>query len=196
VRRCRASLPGESVLALRYQQPRFGGAVRGLPGKPPRPHRCLRDTDPWLHLPQMPSCRTASSDQRMVHDLVLRGTNLTDELALNHVSFLKDVAPLPGETSPCRTAWVSEQTKEVGVSRRATSPSRNQRGQPPRADDPRRTDEAEPWHQQRQFRQPVLGLAWNAARRGVDLLRARLGSEHSPRRRAPGDIRIAVAARP
>lgn len=28
--------------------------------------------------------------------VLLRGTNLTDELARNHVSFLKDVAPLPG----------------------------------------------------------------------------------------------------
>lgn len=31
-----------------------------------------------------------------VYDLLLRGTNLTDELAFNHVSFLKEVAPLPG----------------------------------------------------------------------------------------------------
>jgi iron complex outermembrane receptor protein len=29
-------------------------------------------------------------------DLVLRGTNLTDEEARNHVSFLKDQVPLPG----------------------------------------------------------------------------------------------------
>ena len=33
---------------------------------------------------------------RTVHDIVLTGTNLTDELAYNHVSFLKEVAPLPG----------------------------------------------------------------------------------------------------
>jgi iron complex outermembrane receptor protein len=32
----------------------------------------------------------------LVHDLVLRGTNLTDEEARSHLSFLKDVAPLPG----------------------------------------------------------------------------------------------------
>lgn len=32
----------------------------------------------------------------LVHDLVLRGTNLTDEEGRNHVSFLKDLAPLPG----------------------------------------------------------------------------------------------------
>jgi iron complex outermembrane receptor protein len=31
-----------------------------------------------------------------VLDLVLRGRNLTDEEARNHVSYLKDVAPLPG----------------------------------------------------------------------------------------------------
>jgi iron complex outermembrane recepter protein len=31
-----------------------------------------------------------------VLDLLLRATNLTDERAFNHVSFLKDVAPLPG----------------------------------------------------------------------------------------------------
>ena len=31
-----------------------------------------------------------------VLDLILRGRNLTDEEARNHVSFLKDVAPLPG----------------------------------------------------------------------------------------------------
>jgi iron complex outermembrane receptor protein len=32
----------------------------------------------------------------VVHSLLLAGTNLTDELARNHVSYLKDVAPLPG----------------------------------------------------------------------------------------------------
>jgi len=33
---------------------------------------------------------------RTVTDVILRGRNLTDEEARNHVSFLKDVAPLPG----------------------------------------------------------------------------------------------------
>jgi iron complex outermembrane receptor protein len=32
----------------------------------------------------------------LVHELALRGTNLSDEEARNHVSFLKEVAPLPG----------------------------------------------------------------------------------------------------
>lgn len=38
-----------------------------------------------------------------VHDLVLSGRNLTDELALNHVSFLKEMAPLPGRD--IRLTW-------------------------------------------------------------------------------------------
>lgn len=33
---------------------------------------------------------------RTAHDILLRGTNLTDELARSHVSPLKEVAPLPG----------------------------------------------------------------------------------------------------
>ncbi len=33
---------------------------------------------------------------RMVHDILLRGTNLTDELARSHVSPLKETVPLPG----------------------------------------------------------------------------------------------------
>jgi iron complex outermembrane receptor protein len=33
---------------------------------------------------------------RTVHELILRGRNLTDEAAYNHVSFLKVAAPLPG----------------------------------------------------------------------------------------------------
>ncbi|HUP00089.1 MAG TPA: TonB-dependent receptor [Gemmatimonadota bacterium] len=32
----------------------------------------------------------------LVHDLILRGANLTDAEARNHVSFLKELAPLPG----------------------------------------------------------------------------------------------------
>ena len=32
----------------------------------------------------------------LVHDVSLVGTNLTDELARNSVSFIKDQAPLPG----------------------------------------------------------------------------------------------------
>lgn len=33
---------------------------------------------------------------RLVHEISLRGTNLTDQEARNHVSLLKDIAPLPG----------------------------------------------------------------------------------------------------
>lgn len=34
--------------------------------------------------------------RNVMHELIIRGTNLTDEDARNHVSFLKEVAPLPG----------------------------------------------------------------------------------------------------
>ena len=33
---------------------------------------------------------------RMVHEFLLRGRNLSNEVAYNHVSFLKFQAPLPG----------------------------------------------------------------------------------------------------
>jgi iron complex outermembrane receptor protein len=32
----------------------------------------------------------------VAHELMVRGSNLTDADARNHVSFLKDVVPLPG----------------------------------------------------------------------------------------------------
>jgi iron complex outermembrane receptor protein len=32
----------------------------------------------------------------VTHDFVLRGTNLADQEARNHTSFLKELAPLPG----------------------------------------------------------------------------------------------------
>jgi iron complex outermembrane receptor protein len=32
----------------------------------------------------------------LAHDLIFHGRNLTDEVARNHVSFLKELAPLPG----------------------------------------------------------------------------------------------------
>ena len=35
-----------------------------------------------------------------VHDFVLRGTNLTDEEARSHTSFLKELAPFPGREIP------------------------------------------------------------------------------------------------
>lgn len=34
--------------------------------------------------------------ERIIYDVLLRGNNLTDEEARNHVSFLKDLVPLPG----------------------------------------------------------------------------------------------------
>jgi iron complex outermembrane receptor protein len=42
---------------------------------------------------------------RSVVELVLRGTNLTDAEARNHVSFLKDLAPLPGRDIRLGVKW-------------------------------------------------------------------------------------------
>ena len=33
---------------------------------------------------------------RVTHDLLIRGSNLTNQEARNHTSFLKELAPLPG----------------------------------------------------------------------------------------------------
>jgi iron complex outermembrane recepter protein len=51
-------------------------------------------TDGYTFLNAMLRCRLFSGT--LVHDLFARGTNLTNELARNHVSPLKDLAPLPG----------------------------------------------------------------------------------------------------
>lgn len=42
---------------------------------------------------------------RQAWDLFLRGTNLTDELARVHTSFLKDVSPLPGRNFTAGVRW-------------------------------------------------------------------------------------------
>jgi len=51
-------------------------------------------TDGHTLLNASASYRIVSGD--LVSEIVLRGTNLTDEEARNHVSFLKDLVPLPG----------------------------------------------------------------------------------------------------
>ncbi|HEV8630753.1 MAG TPA: TonB-dependent receptor [Thermoanaerobaculia bacterium] len=81
--------------ALRYQHPRWGAAIEGYRvSRQDRIGAFETSTPGYTFLNAELSYRLFG--ERLVHDLVLRGTNLTDELALNHVSFLKDVAPLPG----------------------------------------------------------------------------------------------------
>jgi iron complex outermembrane receptor protein len=42
---------------------------------------------------------------RQAWDIFVRGTNLTDELARVHTSFLKDVSPLPGRNLTAGVRW-------------------------------------------------------------------------------------------
>jgi iron complex outermembrane receptor protein len=81
--------------AIRYQ----GDALWGLVGlrharKQDRISEFETETDGYTLLEAAVGYRFFFGG--MVNDLILRGTNLTDEEARNHVSFLKDVAPLPG----------------------------------------------------------------------------------------------------
>ena len=52
------------------------------------------ETDGYTLLDASFGYRIFSGD--LVHDLVLQGTNLTDQEARPHTSFLKELAPLPG----------------------------------------------------------------------------------------------------
>ncbi|HEV8611786.1 MAG TPA: TonB-dependent receptor [Thermoanaerobaculia bacterium] len=85
---------------------RFGGAIRyqgeafwGLVGvrharKQDRISEFETETDGFTLLEAAVGYRFFFGG--VVNDVILRGTNLTDEEARNHVSFLKDVAPMPG----------------------------------------------------------------------------------------------------
>jgi iron complex outermembrane receptor protein len=53
-------------------------------------------TDGYAMLDASCGWRIVARDR--VHDVIVAGTNLADELAENHVSFLKDVTPLPGRS--------------------------------------------------------------------------------------------------
>ena len=87
--------PRRFLAGLRYQGDKLGAGVEAR--KVDRQDRVganETETSGYTLVNAQVSYRLFSD--RLVHDLVLRGTNLTDELARNHVSFLKDVAPLPG----------------------------------------------------------------------------------------------------
>jgi iron complex outermembrane receptor protein len=43
---------------------------------------------------------------RQVHEVMLRGSNLTDEVALNHVSRFKEIVPLPGRDISLIYRWI------------------------------------------------------------------------------------------
>ena len=70
-----------------------GGPRRGL--EQDRIGAFERPTDGYTFLNASLGYRFFVGRTRIL-DLVLRGTNLTDEEGRNHVSFLKDMVPLPG----------------------------------------------------------------------------------------------------
>jgi iron complex outermembrane receptor protein len=87
--------PLRAGIGLRYQ----GSSVWGLlelrhTSKQDRIAPFETETDGFDWLNASVGCRLFTG--AVVHDLVLRGTNLTDKLGRNAVSPLKDVVPLPG----------------------------------------------------------------------------------------------------
>ncbi|HEY7216666.1 MAG TPA: TonB-dependent receptor [Thermoanaerobaculia bacterium] len=87
--------PRRYRLGLHYRGDRFQGLVEGV-----RAERQDRISEFETATPGY-TLLNANLGYRLIagnviYDLLLRGNNLTDELAFNHVSFLKEVAPLPG----------------------------------------------------------------------------------------------------
>jgi iron complex outermembrane receptor protein len=82
-------------VGLHYESPRWTGLLemRGA-AEQDRIGAFERPTDGYTLLNASLAWRAFFG--RSVLELMLRGTNLTDEEARNHVSFLKDMAPLPG----------------------------------------------------------------------------------------------------
>lgn len=82
-------------LGLRYQGTRFGAALQTEHvARQGRAAENETETPGYALVDAEVSARWFSGS--LVHDVVLRAANLGNQLALNHVSFLKEVAPLPG----------------------------------------------------------------------------------------------------
>lgn len=87
--------PRRYRLGFHYRGERLSGIVEGLRvDEQDRVARFERPTEGYTLVSASVGYRffTASA----IYDLLLRGTNLTDEEARNHVSFLKDLVPMPG----------------------------------------------------------------------------------------------------
>lgn len=82
-------------LGFHYRGERLSGIVEGLRvEEQDRVAAFERPTEGYTLLNASVGYRFFTS--RAVYDVLLRGTNLTDEEARNHVSFLKDLVPMPG----------------------------------------------------------------------------------------------------
>ena len=87
--------PRRYRLGFHYRGERLSGIVEGLRvEEQDRVAALERPTGGYTLLNASVGCRFFTS--AAVYDLLLRGTNLTDEEARNHVSFLKDLVPMPG----------------------------------------------------------------------------------------------------
>lgn len=82
-------------LGFHYRGERLQGLIEGeRVEEQDRVAAFERPTDGYNLLNASVGYRFFAAD--LVYDVLLRGTNLTDEEARNHVSFLKDLVPLPG----------------------------------------------------------------------------------------------------
>ena len=87
--------PARYRLALHYRGDRLQGKIEGQKvAEQDRVADLETKTDGYTLLSADVSYRFLVGSS--VIDLLVRGTNLTDELARNHVSFVKDAAPLAG----------------------------------------------------------------------------------------------------
>ncbi|HBL29882.1 MAG TPA: TonB-dependent receptor [Acidobacteria bacterium] len=87
--------PQRFRLGLHYQGEKLQGLIEGQRvEKQDRVAAFERPTEGYTLLNASVGYRFFTAS--MVYDVLLRGSNLTDEEARNHVSFLKDLVPLPG----------------------------------------------------------------------------------------------------
>lgn len=87
--------PRRYRLGFHYRGERLSGIAEGVRvEEQDRVAELERPTEGYTLLNASVGYRFFTS--RAVYDLLLRGTNLTDEEARNHVSFLKDLVPMPG----------------------------------------------------------------------------------------------------
>lgn len=87
--------PRRYRLGFHYRGERLSGIVEGLRVEEQnRVAAFERPTEGYTLLNASVGYRFFTS--RAVYDVLLRGTNLTDEEARNHVSFLKELVPMPG----------------------------------------------------------------------------------------------------
>lgn len=90
--------PARARLGVRYQGPLFWTLIQGTWVAEQRDVDVLETrTDGYTTLDAWFGWRILG--RTAVQDVILAGRNVTDELARDHVSFLKDVAPLPGASA-------------------------------------------------------------------------------------------------